>query len=116
MIQGLIAPGTEIEYTIYFDGGNTGSQSFIIKESGVYVSKKKINTLGVYKLGEVVLGSEISGLENLKQFTITIPLQVTNFYDLQIQRKANKSQSNYLIYYEGLIDTSEVYESPREQS
>ena len=63
-----------------------------------------------------MLGPEIAGLENLQQFNITVPLRNSNFYDLQIQRRSTKLSSNYLIYYEGIIDTSESYDSPHEEA
>ena len=109
-VFGLIKSGTEIEYEVIFDGGRQASQLFTIKADGDYVTQSVLKTLGVFKLGEEILGGTLEETEDLMLYDFTIPLQNKQFFDLQISRIQSKVGGYFKIFSEGLVDPAEEFE------
>ena len=109
---GLIKAGTEIDVEIIYDGGKQASQLFTIKASGDYVTKNTLKTLGAFKIGEEILGGTLDEASDLMLFDFTIPLQVKQFYDIQLSRTQEKKGGYYKIFSEGLVNPNEEFDIP----
>ena len=110
LVEGLISDGTKIDYKMIFDGGRISGRTAIIDSAGDYVSKKEINSLGSFLLGEQVLGGITSEVDGLKPFRVVIECPDLNFYDLQIERKCTIKGGDYIIYFEGAVEVREHYD------
>ena len=68
--------------------------------------------LGIFKLGEELLGGTLDDTEDLMLFDFTRELQVKNFYDIQIIRTQKKNGGFYKVFYEGLVNPTEGFDIP----
>lgn len=114
LIMGLIAPGTEIDVSFFYDGGASGSQQITIDAADDYVQSSAVKTLGAFKLGEQVLGGTLDAVEELRLFTVIVELQKIQWYDLQVQRICGTKGGYYKIFFEGIINPGEGFDLPQD--
>ena len=101
-VRGFIKDGTDITAKLLLDAGFLGEQSKTIESTGSYVSSSTLNAIGSFANGTNPIGSQLSEVSDLKEFTVFLDFGVDfNPKDVQMDFSSDTDAGTFIITHVG---------------